>query len=93
MVTTDSSRDMQEQPPLARLFRTASLFCTRWNKKGFASNSVCAKLENLHKKQWWNFLQGPRLRRENKRLKYKPGDVSLYHQHHCPSLPAIKKIG
>lgn len=27
--TTDNSKDMHEHPPLARLFRTASFFCTR----------------------------------------------------------------
>jgi hypothetical protein len=44
MATTDRSRHVHEQPPLVRLFRIASLFCTRWTKENFVSVFHC-KLE------------------------------------------------
>jgi hypothetical protein len=47
MAATDSSRAMHEQPPLVRLFRTASPFCTRWMKRA-PSMSHPHKLTNSY---------------------------------------------
>jgi hypothetical protein len=46
MATTDSSRHMHEQPPFVRLFKIASLFCTRCMKQNFVSMFLSFKLAN-----------------------------------------------
>ena len=45
--TTDNSRHMHEQPPLVRLFRIASLFCTRWMRRILYQCSIHANLRKI----------------------------------------------